>query len=61
MLTSPVTGRTATCTGLSSFAAISLRDKGGSKPKPLLLVATSSGKEGVDGSSPSEGFDFLPA
>src|SRR6266545_3996429 len=27
------------------------------KPKPLPPVATSYGKEGVDGSSPSEGFE----
>jgi hypothetical protein len=34
------------------------------RPKPLPWVATScrvNGKEGVDGSSPSEGFRFLPA
>jgi hypothetical protein len=29
--------------------------------KPLPWVATSCGKEGVDGSSPSEGFGFPPA
>jgi hypothetical protein len=34
----------------------------GNKPNPLPYVATGcDGKEGVDGSSPSEGFSFLPA
>jgi hypothetical protein len=34
------------------------RENGRNKPKPLPSV---DGKEGVDGSSPSEGFEFSPA
>ncbi len=39
------------------------RRSGRNKQKPLPSVATGcrDGKEGVDGSSPSEGFSFLPA
>jgi hypothetical protein len=34
-------------------------ESGEIKPKPLSCVATGcDGKEGVDGSSPSEGFEF---
>jgi hypothetical protein len=40
------------------------RESGSNRREPLPWVATGcrgNGKEGVDGSSPSEGFEFFPA